>query len=144
MSGTVNRAATRTGATTRAAALSAGQARAVLSAAERAWHRRDLDALVAALHPDVRIRFNSQPEIRGLDTARAWLKSRFDAQRDYRLKKTLRGVDGSMIVSSWVGRWRDERTGGPLCGRGIELLTIDNGLIRDWDAVMHGWPECES
>ncbi|MGV9349430.1 nuclear transport factor 2 family protein [Streptomyces spiralis] len=121
--------------------LSDERAREVLRAAERAWHERDLEALIAALHPEVRIRFNNLPEVCGIDAAREWLQRRFDTQLDYRLEKTLRGVDGSMIVSSWTGRWRDAPTGEVRLCRGIELLTLDGDVIRDWEGVMHVWDE---
>lgn len=124
--------------------LTVAQAREILSTAEKAWHDRDVEALVAALHPEVRICFNDQSEICGLGDARAWLSRRMATQQDYRLRKTLRGLDGPLIVSSWTGRWRNADTGQVRRGRGIELLTLDGGLIRDWDAVLHAWTDSES
>lgn len=47
-----------------------------------------------------------------------------------------------MIVASSSGQRIDastaERPAGP---RGIELLTLDDGLVREWDAVPHAWTE---
>jgi len=127
-----------------ATTLNAEQARDVLTAAEQCWHDRDLEALVAVVDPNVRIRFNGQPEIRGRDEARAWFAARLATQLDYRLKKTLRALDGPLIVSSWVGRWRVGATGEFYRGYGIELLTIQDGLVQEWDAVMHSRPENET
>lgn len=144
MSGTINAPATGLDAPPGATTLTASQAREILAAAENAWHGRDLEALLAVLHPEVRIRFNNLPEIRGIDAARAWLESRFENQLEYRLQKTLRGIYGTTIVGHWTGRWRDRPTGERRRGNGIELLTLDGGLIRDWEAVMHAWVEDKS
>ena len=124
--------------------LTAERARAILSAAEGAWHDRDADALAAAVHPDVRIRFNDLPEIRGREDARAWIIHRMAVQKGYRLGKTLRGIDGNLIIGSWTGQWTDAETGEHWRGRGIELLALEDGLIREWDGVLHARAEAKS
>lgn len=113
----------------------------LLRGAEDAWRVRDVTALTAVMHPDIRIVFNFGDPIRGIDEATAWIQHRLTTQLGYVLNKQLCGIyNGDTIVSQWTGTWRDT-AGQDFHGIGIELLTVDSaGLITKWDAVMHAEP----
>lgn len=117
------------------------QAQALLRSAEAAWRARDVAALAAVFHPDIRIVFNFGVPICGAEAAVAWIEQRLVTQVGYVLTKQLRGIyDGDTIVSHWTGTWHDT-DGLAFRGIGIELLTVDDaGLITKWDAVLHSEP----
>jgi nuclear transport factor 2 (NTF2) superfamily protein len=117
------------------------QALALLGSAEEAWRVRDVQSLARVLHPDIRIVFNFGAPVCGIDEAVAWLEERLRTQLDYVLTKQMRGIyNGDTVVSHWTGTWHDA-AGHDLRGIGIELLTVDDqGLITNWEAVMHKDP----
>ena len=116
--------------------LTADGGRLVLARAQRAWHDGDLQGLLDALDPNVRIQFNALAPIEGIDAAADWLAERFRTQLDYRPSKQFRGVYGNTVVGQWTGNWR-ESSGDSFRCIGIELLTVGNdGRITYWEAAM--------
>jgi len=117
------------------------QASALLRSAEDAWRVRDVQSLASVLHPDIRIVFKFGEPVRGIDDAVAWIEERLKAQLDYVLTKEMRGIcNGNTVVSRWTGTWHDV-AGQDFRGVGIELLTVnDEGLITNWEAVLHKEP----
>jgi len=117
------------------------QADALLRTVEDMFHRRDIDALVEGFTEDCVFRFAEQPERRGREALRAFFSSRFSRQKNYRLKKTLRALDGNILANLWEGTWEDARTGRAMTGRGLEIWTMRDGMIAVWDAAFNIWEE---
>src|SRR5437867_2715309 len=79
------------------------QANALLRAVEDMFHRRDVDTLGNGFTEDCVVRFAEQPERRGRQALRDLFTARFARQRNYRLKKTLKALDGNVLANTWEG-----------------------------------------
>jgi nuclear transport factor 2 (NTF2) superfamily protein len=113
------------------------QAWALLRRAEDAWRVRAAPSLASVLHPDIRIVFNFGEPVRGIDDGVAWIEERLKTQLDVLVKEMPRIYNGNTVVSRWTGTWHDV-AGKNFRGVGIELLTVnDEGLITNWEAVLH-------
>jgi nuclear transport factor 2 (NTF2) superfamily protein len=117
------------------------EANQLLREAEVAFGTADVERILAMFTEDVVVRFADLPEMRGRAAYSTFLKSRFERQRNYRPRKTLRAVTGDSIVDSWDGTWEDALTGRRMCGRGIEILVIRRGKVAQLDAVFNTWQE---
>ena len=116
------------------------RAAALVQATEANFARADVPAILAGFTDDVIIRFADLPEMRGLAEAEKFLRARFARQKNYRLKKSLRMVEGSMIGNFWEGDWEDAKTGKAMRGRGTEFWTLhDNGKVAVWEATFNVW-----
>lgn len=115
------------------------QALAMVKAAERAFATADVESIVAGYTDDVVIRFADVPEIRGKAQAERFLRARFARQKNYRLTKVLRTLEGNMLGNYWDGEWQDAQTGRQMVGRGTEFWTIRNGKIAVWEATFNVW-----
>jgi nuclear transport factor 2 (NTF2) superfamily protein len=113
----------------------------LVQAAEDAFGRGDLEAILRGYTDDVIIRFADIPEIRGKAAAERFLRARFARQRNYRLRKRLRMLEGNMLGNFWEGEWEDAQTGKKMCGRGTEFWTIRDGKIAVWEATFNAWEE---
>jgi nuclear transport factor 2 (NTF2) superfamily protein len=115
------------------------QALALVKAAERDFAAGNVDGIVAGYTDDVVIRFADVPEIRGKAQAEKFLRARFARQKNYRLTKVLRMLEGNMLGNYWDGEWEDARTGKQMVGRGTEFWTLRNGKIAVWEATFNVW-----
>jgi uncharacterized protein len=117
------------------------QANRLLRAVEDLFHQRDLDGLANGFTEDCVVRFAEQPERRGRQALRELFTARFARQRNYRLSKTLMALEGNVLANVWEGTWQDRDTGQPMCGRGVEVWKMRDGMIAVWDAAFNVWPE---
>jgi nuclear transport factor 2 (NTF2) superfamily protein len=115
------------------------QALALVAEAERAFATGDVPGILAGYTDDVVIRFADVPEIRGKAQAEKFLRARFARQKNYRLTKVLRMLEGNMLGNYWDGEWEDAQTGKQMVGRGTEFWTIRNGKIAVWEATFNVW-----
>lgn len=109
----------------------------LVAAAEKAFADADVASIVDGYTDDVVIRFADLPEVRGKAAAEAFLKARFARQRDYRLTKRLRALDGDVIGNVWDGTWTDAQTGRQMQGVGTEFWTMRAGKIALWEATFN-------
>jgi nuclear transport factor 2 (NTF2) superfamily protein len=117
------------------------QASALLGVVEDMFHRRDVDALVNGFTEDCVVRFAEQPERRGRQALRELFTARLARQKNYRLKKTLRALDGNVLANTWEGAWEDGETGTSMRGFGVEVWRMRDGMIAVWDAAFNVWRE---
>ena len=115
------------------------QALAMVKAAERDFAAANVEGIVAGYTDDVVIRFADVPEIRGKAQAERFLRARFARQKNYRLTKVLRMLQGNMLGNYWDGEWEDARTGKQMVGRGTEFWTVRDGKIAVWEATFNVW-----
>lgn len=115
------------------------QANTLLRAVEDMFHRRDVEALVNGFTESCIVRFAEQPERRGRAALRELFTARLARQKDYRLTKTLRGLDGNVLANTWEGTWTDRESGKAMAGRGVEVWTMRDGMISVWDAAFNVW-----
>jgi nuclear transport factor 2 (NTF2) superfamily protein len=115
------------------------QALAMVRAAERDFAAANVAGIVAGYTDDVVIRFADVPEIRGKAQAEKFLRARFARQKNYRLTKVLRMLEGNMLGNYWDGEWEDAQTGKRMVGRGTEFWTLRNGKIAVWEATFNVW-----
>ena len=106
---------------------------------EDIFGRGDVDAILQGYTDDIVIRFADIPEIRGKAAAEKFLRARLARQRNYRLKKDLRMLEGDMLGNFWDGEWEDAVTGKTMCGRGTEFWTIRDGKVALWEATFNVW-----
>ena len=104
-------------------------ARLKVQAAEDAWNSRDPDRVALAYSPDSDWR-NRTEFIRGRDEIRAFLRRKWAAELDYRLKKTLWCFRENRIAVTFEYESRDE-SGRWHRSYGNELWEFDDdGLMR--------------
>ena len=115
------------------------QALALVKAAERDFASANVENIVAGYTDDVVIRFADLPEIRGKAQAEKFLRARFARQKNYRLTKVLRMLQGNMIGNYWDGEWQDAQSGKQMVGRGTEFWTVRDGKIAVWEATFNVW-----
>lgn len=115
------------------------EAEAAVRAAEAAFGSGDVAAMLEGFTDDCIVRFAEQPELVGKPALEAFLRARMARQKDYRLRKTLRAVDGNIVGVEWKGWWTDARTGVAMEGKGLEFWTLRGGLIAIWDAGFNVW-----
>ena len=113
------------------------RAEELVAAAEKAFADADVASIVAGYTDDVVIRFADLPEMRGKDAAEAFMRARFARQRDYRLTKRLRALDGDVIGNVWDGTWTDAQTGRKMQGFGTEFWTMRDDKIAMWEATFN-------
>ena len=115
------------------------QALAIVKGVERDFASVNVGSIVAGYTDDVVIRFADVPEIRGKAQAEKFLRARFARQKNYRLSKVLRMLQGNMIGNYWDGEWEDAVTGRQMVGRGTEFWTIRDGKVALWEATFNVW-----
>lgn len=115
------------------------QALAMVKAAERDFASANVESILAGYTDDVVIRFADVPEIRGKAQAEKFLRARFARQKNYRLNKVLRTLQGNTIGNFWDGEWQDAQTGKQMVGRGTEFWTIRDGKLAVWEATFNVW-----
>lgn len=115
------------------------QALEMVRAAERNFGSANVDEIVEGYTDDVVIRFADVPEIRGKAEAEKFLRARFARQKNYRLTKVLRVLQGNMIGNYWDGAWEDAQTGRKMKGRGTEFWTVRDGKVSLWEATFNVW-----
>lgn len=115
------------------------QALEMVRAAERNFGSANVEDIVAGYTDDVVIRFADVPEIRGKAAAEKFLRARFARQKNYRLTKVLRTLEGNVIGNYWDGNWEDAQTGRRMKGRGTEFWTVRNGKVCLWEATFNVW-----
>lgn len=123
-------------------ALSTEDARAYLQLCETIWGKQDIEAILPTYDDHTIVRFGEIPEIRGKAPFEQFLRSRFTRRLDYRIKKTLKAVEGSTVVGTWVASWTDAVTGKRMEGRGVEVMVLRDGKCIEWDAAFNGWEQC--
>jgi nuclear transport factor 2 (NTF2) superfamily protein len=106
---------------------------------EDIFARGDVEAILKGYTDDIVIRFADIPEIRGKAAAESFLRARFARQRNYRLRKVLRMLEGNLLGNYWDGEWEDAKTGKTMCGRGTEFWTIRDGKVALWEATFNVW-----
>lgn len=117
------------------------EAELLMREAEAAFSAADVERILRMFTTDVVVHYADLPEMRGLDAYAEHLRSRFERQRDYQARKTLRAVTGDLVVDSWEATWLDGAVGRRMCGRGIEILAMRDGRVHELDAVFNTWPE---
>ena len=115
------------------------QATALLRIVEDLFHRVDIEGLVNGFTEDCLFRFAEQPEQRGREALRQLFTARLARQKDYRLKKSLRMIQGNRLGNLWEGRWEDRASGKKMAGLGVEFWTMHDGKIAVWEAAFNVW-----
>ena len=100
----------------------------------------NIDALVDGFTDDCIIRFGTLQEFRGREALRAFFTARSRRQRNYRLTKELRTLDGDRLTNAWTGAWEDTESGIAMTGFGIEVWTMRDGRIALWEAAFNVAP----
>jgi nuclear transport factor 2 (NTF2) superfamily protein len=115
------------------------QALEMVKAAERDFAVQNVESILHGYADDIVIRFADVPEMRGKVAAEGFLRARFARQKNYRLTKVLRMIEGNMIGNYWDGEWEDAKTGRKMQGRGTEFWTVVGGKVAIWEATFNAW-----
>ena len=121
--------------------LSLEEATRILRYNERLVSQAAVSEIVAGFTDDALVIFGDLPPMRGKQALEGFLTARFERQKEYRLKKTLRAISGNTVASTWVGEWLDARTGKRMLIRGAEFMTYTAGKCERWDAMVNIWEE---
>jgi len=113
------------------------EARALVKHVESLFTPWNIDALVAGFTADCVVRFGALPEFTGHAALRAFFNGRSAKQKDYRLTKELRALDGDTIANIWRGAWRDAESGVAMRGFGVEVWKMKGGKIAVWEAAFN-------
>ena len=127
--------------TFKTAAITEEQAWAILRLNEKLFADQNVPEILAGFSDDADVEFADIPTIRGKAALKAFLESRFARQEGYQLTKELRAINGNQIIGTWVGNWTDATNGNKMLGRGMEILTIEDGLCTKWEATFNMWVE---
>ena len=100
----------------------------------------NIDALVDGFTEDCVVRFGALQEFRGREALRAFFTARSRRQKNYRLTKELRTLDGERLTNVWSGAWEDAESGAAMKGFGIEVWTMREGKIALWEAAFNVAP----
>ena len=111
-------------------------ATAKVRAAEDAWNSRDPERVAMAYSHDSAWR-NRGTFLRGRDEIRAFLRTKWDKERDYRLVKSLWGFRENRIAVRFQYEWHDT-SGRWFRSYGNELWEFDDaGLMRRREASIN-------
>lgn len=116
------------------------EARRLVRQVEGLFMPWNIEALVDGFTADCIVRFGTLAEFGGHDALRAFFTARSRRQRNYRLSKELRGLDGDRLTNVWTGTWEDSETGSAMKGFGIEVWTMRDGKIAVWEAAFNVAP----
>jgi nuclear transport factor 2 (NTF2) superfamily protein len=113
------------------------EARTLVKHVESLFMPWNVDALADGFTEDCVVRFGSVPEFRGREAVRTFFRTRSARQRNYRLTKQLRSLDGDTVTNVWDGAWEDAETGVPMKGFGVEVWVLRGGKIAIWEAAFN-------
>jgi putative hydrolase of the HAD superfamily len=116
------------------------RARRLVRMAEEAYGAQNLDAIMRLFHPDAIVHWNGRPVAAGYDEVRRFhietLGFGETTRHDYRLRKTLRAVQGDTIAVEWTSSYTTA-DGKPREGRAAEVWTLRGDLLIEWHAYYH-------
>jgi nuclear transport factor 2 (NTF2) superfamily protein len=115
----------------------AEEARALVKHVESLFMPWNIDALVEGFTEDCVIRFGTVPEIRGRAALREFFTTRSKKQKDYRLRKTFRSLEGDTLSNVWDGEWEDAASGAKMKGFGVEIWQMRDGKIAAWEPAFN-------
>ena len=118
----------------------ADEARALVKHVESLFMPWNIEALVAGFTEDCVVRFGTVPEIRGRAALRDFFTARSAKQKNYRLRKQFRSLDGDTLSNIWDGEWEDTATGAKMKGFGVEIWLMRGGKIAVWEASFNVAP----
>ncbi len=115
----------------------AEEARALVKHVESLFMPWNINALVEGFTEDCVIRFGTVPEIRGRAALRDFFTTRSKKQKNYRLRKTFRSLEGDTLSNVWDGEWEDAVSGAKMKGFGVEIWLMRDGKIAVWEAAFN-------
>ncbi len=113
------------------------EARALVRHVQSLFMPWNVEALAEGFTEDCIVRFGNVPEFRGREAVRAFFRTRSARQKNYRLTKELRALDGDIITNIWNGAWQDAETGVAMKGFGVEVWRMREGKIAVWEAAFN-------
>ena len=117
----------------------ADEARALVKHVESLFMPWNIDALVNGFTEDCVVRFGLV-EVRGRAALRDFFTARSAKQKNYRLRKQFRSLDGDTLSNNWDGEWEDAATGLKMKGFGVEIWLMRSGKIAVWEAAFNVAP----
>ena len=115
-------------------------ARAKVKAAEEAWNSRDPERVALAYTEDSQWR-NRTEFFSGREAIKAFLRSKWAKELDYRLMKELWAYTGNRISVRFEYEYRDAQTGHWMRAHGNEHWEFDDdGLMRRRDMSANDYP----
>ena len=119
--------------------ISLEEATQIVKAVEDAFGAADIERIMVGFTPDAIAQFADFPEMKGSAAIEKFIRARFARQKNYRLRKSLRMVQGNMLGNYWEGEWEDIVSGKQMKGRGTEFWTMEGGKIALWEATFNAW-----
>lgn len=87
------------------------EAMGLLRRNEELFARAAVREILEGFTDDVIVEFADVPRVEGKPALERFLAARFARQTNYRLRKTLRAINGNVIIGTWTGEWQDAVTG---------------------------------
>ncbi|CAN7316391.1 nuclear transport factor 2 family protein [Variovorax sp. LjRoot84] len=100
------------------------------------YNERNLAAILDGLEEDVEIRYGDLPVMRGKRELEPFIRERLASFTSYNLKKTVRLVQGNVVLTELDIQWAGEASQGqPRRTRGSEILTFRGKKLAKWELV---------
>lgn len=117
------------------AALSFEESVRIVLGIEAAFRTLNLDLILECFLEDAVVRFPFVPPICGRPAIRSLLAARYADYSHYSLDKEVIAARGSRIAVKLRAQWLDLQSTTWQCSEGLEVLTIRNDRIAQWEAV---------
>ena len=100
------------------------------------YNQRNIAAILEGLEDDAEIHYGDLPVIHGKKAFEPILQQRMDAFSFYRLKKTVRMVQGNLVMTELDIEWSSDASDGQVRRtRGFEILTFRGRKLAKWELV---------
>lgn len=105
------------------------------------YNERNVAAILDGLEDDAEIHYGNLPVMRGKREFEPVIRKRLASFTSYNLKKTVRLVQGNVVLTELDIRWAGEASQGQLRRtRGFEILTFRGKKLAKWELVSCDWP----
>lgn len=112
------------------------EAQAHFDARATLYNERNVEAILDGLENDAEIHYGDLPVMRGKQEFEPVIRKRLASFTSYNLKKTVRLVQGNVVLTELDIRWTGEASNGqPRRTRGFEILTFRGKKLAKWELV---------
>ncbi|WP_447778262.1 nuclear transport factor 2 family protein [Variovorax boronicumulans] len=117
------------------------EAQAHFDARANLYNDRNVAAILDGLEDDVEIHYGDLPVMHGKREFEPVIRKRLASFTSYTLKKTVRVVQGNVVLTELDIRWEGEASQGKQHRtRGFEILTFRGKRLAKWELVSCDWP----
>lgn len=102
---------------------------------EAIFRTMDLESIAGLFTHRAVVRFPFAEPVVGRESIAEFLRIRYSDISEYRLTKELVAVHGDRIAVKLQAQWRSASTGALFASVAMEVLTVEDSRIAEWEAV---------